>query len=56
MDAVLLWLQTNWVQLLTILLVVDQVLIGIFPSIAIFGSIKDIINRLIGSAPPKSLK
>jgi hypothetical protein len=51
MAAVIAWLQVNWMQFLVILLAVDQVLIGIFPSVALFGSLKDILGKLIGSAP-----
>lgn len=50
MAAVISWLQVNWVQLLVVLLAVDQVLIGIFPSVAIFGSVKDILVRLTGGS------
>lgn len=53
MAAVLTWLQANWIQLLTILLFVDQLLIGIFPQTAIFGSISGILKGLMGSQPPQ---
>ncbi len=51
MDAVVSWLMANWVQLLMVLVVVDQVLIGIFPQVAFFGSLKDILTKLIGQKP-----
>lgn len=47
------WLQANWLQLLVVLLTVDQVLIGIFPKVALLGSIADVIKAIVGNkAPP----
>ena len=53
MAAVLAYLQANWAQIGVILLLVDQALIGIFPQVALFGSLKGIIQSLFGGAPPQ---
>lgn len=41
----------NWQEILLAVIAVDQVLIGIFPTVAIFGSLKDLIKRLL---PPSA--
>lgn len=51
MADVIAWFQANWVQILVSLIAIDQVLIAIFPKVAIFGSIKDILIKLSGNAP-----
>lgn len=52
MEGVISWLQNNWVPLLTVLITVDQILVGIFPQVAILGSIGGILAKLKGSPPP----
>ncbi len=42
------WLTTNWQEALLVLLTVDQLLIGIFPQVAILGNLKDILTKLKG--------
>lgn len=51
MANVIAWLSANWMQMLVLLLAIDQGLIGIFPKVAIFGSIGDILKGLIGNKP-----
>ncbi len=51
MANVIAWLQANWMQILVSLIAVDQVLIAIFPKVAIFGSLMDILKKLSGNAP-----
>ena len=56
MTAILAWLQSNWVQIGVILVMVDQVLISIFPSVPFLGSLKGILQNIFGAPPPASLK
>lgn len=51
MADVIAWLQANWLPVLTILITVDQVLISIFPKVAVLGSIGGILAKLKGSPP-----
>ncbi len=51
MQAVIDWLTSNWMPLLTVLITVDQVLFGIFPQVALFGSIGGILQKLKGTPP-----
>lgn len=53
MASILVWLQANWMQLLMAALAIDTVLVGIFPSQPIFGSIAGWIRALMGSQPPQ---
>lgn len=52
MAEIITWLQTNWLQLLGILLFIDTALIGIFPQAPILGSVKSILQALVGTTPP----
>ncbi len=52
MDGIITWLQSNWMPLLTVLITVDQVLFGIFPQVALLGSIGGILQKLKGAQPP----
>lgn len=54
MGSLLPWLQANWQPVLLALIAVDQVLIGIFPQVPILGSIKGILQGLVGGGqnPP----
>lgn len=51
MSAIVLWLQSNWVSVLLSIVAIDQVLIGVFPKVPFFGSLKDILLALVGKSP-----
>lgn len=51
MAALWAWFLANWMQVILALLAVDKVLIGIFPSVALFGSLGSMLQGLIGSGP-----
>ncbi len=44
----MVWLQANWMQLLVGILAVDQILIGVFPQVPLFGSIAGILRSFVG--------
>ena len=52
MQAIIDYVIANWAQILLILVTVDQVLIGIFPQVPFFGSLKGILQKLGGSTTP----
>lgn len=56
MAAVWTYLQANWMQLLVGLMAVDTILLGIFPTSPLLGSIKGILQSVIGTAPPPAAK
>lgn len=56
MADVIGWVQANWMPVLVTLLAIDQVLVGIFPQVAFFGSIKDILMKLTGKSDQTLLK
>lgn len=49
--SLLAWIQANWQPLLLALVAIDQVLIGIFPQVPLLGSIKGILQGLLGQKP-----
>lgn len=55
MADIIAWVQANWMPVLVALLAVDQVLVAIFPKVAFFGSLGDILKKLTGQEP-KQLK
>lgn len=54
--AIIAWFQSNWQMVLLSLVAIDQVLIGIFPSVPFFGSLKGILQGLMGSNSNPQLK
>ena len=52
MAAAYSWLVANWSQLLLSIVAVDQILIGIFPQVPFFGSLKSILSSLAGAGSP----
>lgn len=45
------WIIDNWQSLLVALIAVDQILLGIFPQVPIFGSIKNILSGFVSKPP-----
>ncbi len=55
--GIIAYLQANWMGILVALLAIDQLLLGLFPKVALLGDLKDILTRLIGGGPtPPALK
>ncbi len=53
MAELIVWIQANWMPVLVALLAIDQILVGIFPQVALLGSLKDILSALVGGNKPQ---